>query len=98
MQIPKRLAFRLRQGQNACKPLVIWNCGSGGTLNWQASEPCAWLTLQPDSGDSTGEKDTVNVCVDATGLGRGRYNCTISVSSNGGNKNIGKAQSKKIKA
>ena len=85
---PKRLAFRLRQGQNACKPLVIWNCGSGGTLNWQASEPCAWLTLQPDSGDSTGEKDTVNVCVDATGLGRGRYNCTISVSSNGGNKNI----------
>lgn len=84
---PKRLVFRLKPGENACKTFYVWNCGKEA-LQWQVSESCSWLTVQPASGDSTGEKDTVNVCVDTTGLSRGRYNCTISVTSNGGNKTI----------
>jgi PKD repeat protein len=44
-----------------------------------------WLSVSPDSGDSTGEPDTINVTFDAAGLALGEYNATIEVSANADN-------------
>jgi hypothetical protein len=59
--------------------LSISNIG-GGTLNWQITEDCNWLSVEPNSGSSTGEVVDVNLSVDITGLGGGTYNCQLTVS------------------
>ncbi|MHC4213628.1 MAG: BACON domain-containing protein [Planctomycetota bacterium] len=51
-----------------------------GTLNWEITEDCNWLSVNPGSGESTGETDSVSVTVDATGLSVGLYNCTLTAS------------------
>lgn len=47
--------------------LLIANAG-GGALDWSVSSNAGWLPLDPPSGSSVGETDTVNVSVDLTGL------------------------------
>ena len=65
--------------------LGISNSGSG-TLNWQITDDCSWLSAEPNSGSSTGEVDDVNLSVDITGLGIGIYDCNLIVSdSSAGN-------------
>ncbi|MHC4158437.1 MAG: LamG-like jellyroll fold domain-containing protein [Planctomycetota bacterium] len=65
--------------------LGISNSGSG-TLNWQITDDCNWLSAEPNTGSSTGEVDDVNLSVDITGLGVGIYDCNLIVSdSNAGN-------------
>jgi hypothetical protein len=60
--------------------LTVWNSG-GGTLNWQAADDAAWLTLTPSTGQSAGEQDSVEVSVSIAGLVPGTYDATITVSS-----------------
>lgn len=59
--------------------ISISNSGTG-ELNWQITEGCGWLTVEPNSGSSTGEADDVNVSVDITGLTVGTYDCNLMVS------------------
>ena len=59
--------------------LAICNIG-GGTLNWEITETCDWLTIDPCSGNSAGEPNDVNLSVDISGLGWGIYNCQLTVS------------------
>ena len=59
--------------------LNISNTG-GGTLNWEISEDCNWLTVEPNTGSSTGEVDDVNLGVDITGMSAGDYICELVVS------------------
>jgi hypothetical protein len=59
--------------------LSISNSG-GGILNWKITEGCGWLTVEPNSGSSTGEVDDVNLSVDITGLAGGTYNCKLTIS------------------
>jgi hypothetical protein len=61
------------------KNLTIYNSGEG-VLNWQITEGCDWLSVDPNSGSSTGEQDTVVVSVDVTGLDKGTYYCDLTVS------------------
>jgi hypothetical protein len=49
------------------------------TLNWHISEDCNWLSVEPNSGSSTGEIDNVNLSVDTSGLSWGFYDCNLSV-------------------
>lgn len=88
----KSRRFSLKQGENACKRsgLLIWNCKRGNVLQWRVSGSCSWLTLQPISGNSKSRKDKnkVKVCVNTSGLEPGRHKCTISVSTDVGNKNF----------
>jgi parallel beta-helix repeat protein len=63
----------------ADKTLSISNSGTG-TLNWQISEDCNWLSAEPNIGSSTGEADDVNLSVDITGLAAGVYECNLTVS------------------
>ncbi|GAF86236.1 unnamed protein product, partial [marine sediment metagenome] len=59
--------------------LTISNVGMG-TLNWQITETCDWLTVIPDNGSSTGESDAVIVSVDITNLSAGYYDYELTIS------------------
>ncbi|MHC4867741.1 MAG: BACON domain-containing protein, partial [Planctomycetota bacterium] len=59
--------------------LTIRNSGIG-TLNWQITEDCNWLSAEPNSGSSTGELNSVTLSVDIAGLVEGIYNCELIVS------------------
>jgi len=62
----------------------------GGTLNWSASESIPWVvSLSPASGSlGTGKTQSVTVTVDRQGLSPGNYTGSISLSSNGGSKEV----------
>jgi hypothetical protein len=57
----------------------INNLGSQ-TLNWQVSPDCSWLTAEPNNGSCDAETDEVFLSVDASGVGLGFHNCTLTVS------------------
>ena len=59
--------------------LSIWN-DDVGLLKWEVSEDCNWLSVEPNSGSSTGEVDEVTLEVDISGLALGTYNCTVTIS------------------
>jgi len=62
----------------------IWNSGIE-TLTFNMSETCDWVHVNPLSGESTGEHDTITVDIDTTGLTPGMsYHGDIMISSNGG--------------
>jgi hypothetical protein len=66
-------------GDPAEQVLTIRNSGAG-TLNWQITGDCNWLTVNVNSGSSTGEDDYVILSVDVSGLAEGKYNCELTVS------------------
>ena len=43
--------------------LSIWRGGGNGPLNWEVTEDCNWVVVEPNSGKSMGEVDDVNVIV-----------------------------------
>ncbi|MHC4575439.1 MAG: choice-of-anchor Q domain-containing protein [Planctomycetota bacterium] len=57
--------------------------GACGTLNWELSETCPWLQVEPVTGSSTGEFNSVTVTVDTSALVAGSYNCDLTVSAPG---------------
>ncbi|GMV94620.1 MAG: hypothetical protein AMXMBFR82_43980 [Candidatus Hydrogenedentota bacterium] len=65
----------------------ITNSGSGA-VTWSVSESIPWLTADTDAGSTTTETDRVYFTADRTGLTPGTYNGTVTISSNGGTKNI----------
>jgi hypothetical protein len=76
--------FEFMIAQGAGNPndqiLGVENTG-GGTLNWQISCDCNWLTAEPNSGSSTGEVDDVNLSVETGGFTVGEYYyCELTVS------------------
>ncbi len=77
------LAFSVSYDGNTApsQTFTVKNTGdSSTTLNYTVSENLPWLTRTPGSGTSTGEEDTITVSVNATGLTRGLYSGTITVS------------------
>jgi hypothetical protein len=66
-------------GNPAEKVFTIRNSGSG-TLNWEISESCGWISVLPASGSSTGEADEVSLSADISGLESGVYNCELTIS------------------
>ena len=66
------------------QPLMISNAGAG-TLLWNVVESISWLSATPAQGTNDG---VVTVTVDRTGLSNGNYGGTLSVTSNGGNRNV----------
>jgi len=78
---PTSLNFGTTQTQ---KTFNISNSG-GGPLSWNVSKNKSWISVSPTSGTNSG---TVTVNVNRSGLSDGNYNGTVSVTSNGGNKNV----------
>lgn len=71
----------VEQGNFYYTNFEIWNAGNG-TLTWNPSTSQSWITFRPSSGSSTGERDTVNVRVDTTGLSPGVHTGFIILNSN----------------
>ena len=59
--------------------LELWN-GGPDEVDWEVESDEDWLTLDPDSGSSTGEHDEVEVSVDTEDLDSGEHEATITVS------------------
>ncbi|MHC4624226.1 MAG: right-handed parallel beta-helix repeat-containing protein [Planctomycetota bacterium] len=59
---------------------TIRNSG-GGTLAWQITKDCNWLSVTPSAGQSTGEPDDVVLSVDTSGLTAGDYSCDLTISA-----------------
>ncbi|MHC4620307.1 MAG: BACON domain-containing protein [Planctomycetota bacterium] len=66
-------------GPNPADQILTVRNSGGGTLNWQISYDCNWLSAEPSSGSSTGEPDSVTLGVDISGLGSGTYDCELTV-------------------
>jgi surface antigen len=72
------------EGQAKSWSVYIQNCG-GETLTWSITDDRAWITVSPTGGSTTTETDAVTVRIDTIGLS-GQQLGTISITSNGGNK------------
>jgi len=81
---PKSLSFTAgEEGSTpANKTLEIWNSGVD-TLHWTLSDDAEWLSENPTSGSSTGERDTVVLSVDITGMSDGAYSTSITITASG---------------
>ena len=73
----------MHEGETDNTTFEIWNLGTY-TLTYSLSESCVWVAVDPTSGSSTGEHDTITVEINTTGLAVGAYTCDIAISSNGG--------------
>lgn len=74
------------EGTVAQTTFEIWNTGTG-IVTYDLSWGAAWVTVDPVSGTSSGEHDTITVGIDTTGLITGEtYQESIAIASNGGNK------------
>jgi len=69
------------EGETDTSSFEIWNDGSD-ILSYSIIESCSWLNVNPTSGDSTGEHDTINIEINTTGLSDGPYLYPISIISN----------------
>jgi len=78
------LAFGTSQTQ---LNIDIENSGTG-TLSWSIVESIAWLSVNPESGETLMETDQVSVSVNRGGMEPGNYIGTITISSNGGSMDI----------
>jgi hypothetical protein len=59
--------------------LTIRNSGTS-RLDWEITEDCTWLSVEPTSGTSFGEDNLVTVSVDITGLSEDTYYCELTIS------------------
>ncbi len=73
-------------GNAASQSFTVTNSGAG-TLNYTIADDAAWLDCAPNSGDSTGEADTIDVTYTTSALAIGIYNATITVSDPGATNN-----------
>ena len=62
--------------------LYIRNIGSS-TMDWEVTEDCPWLQVDPDEGESSGETDQVTLSTDLWGLGPGSYHCELEITAGG---------------
>ena len=58
-------------------------------LNWEVNEDAEWLSCNPTSGTvRKGAKASLEIKVNRSGLKEGAYNTSLSISSNGGSKQV----------
>ena len=67
------------EGNTDDAAITIWNNGLG-TLSYSFVEDSDWLEVSPTSGTSHGEKDTVILSADTTGLELGQYSEEILIA------------------
>jgi hypothetical protein len=59
---------------------TVTNSGPG-MLNYTITDDAGWLSVSPETGDSTGEPDTITISYDVAGLAAGPYTGHIDVAS-----------------
>ncbi|MCD6170288.1 MAG: carboxypeptidase regulatory-like domain-containing protein [Candidatus Latescibacteria bacterium] len=81
---PEGLNFR--KDQNSLT-LIVTNSGTG-TLEWSVGDYPDWISVSPSAGTTRRERDQVTVTVDRSKLPSGTYSGSLTVRSNGGDKQI----------
>jgi hypothetical protein len=77
---PSSLSPTINQGETApSASFDVANVGAG-TLNYSITDDAAWLDVDPASGASTGEVDTITVNYTTASLAPGTYNATITIT------------------
>jgi len=79
---PTSLSFEgiLEESNPPSQVFKIRNSGAG-TLNYQISADKDWISISPESGDSTGEWDEIEVSVDISNLSSGNYQGNVTATS-----------------
>lgn len=73
-----------RAGTNAANgSFQVWNSAGQGTLNYHITTNQTWLAVNPATGSSTGEHDTITVNYTSASLGIGIHQATITVTDGG---------------
>jgi len=82
---PKSYDFgKMNKDASDSTSFEIWN-NATEEMDYTLSEDCNWLSISPTGGSSSsGEKDTINVDVDTSGLDYGSYACNIGIESDDG--------------
>jgi hypothetical protein len=76
-------------GSNQTTASLIITNGSGiNSINWTAAKSVNWLTLSQTSGTVSTASNTITLSVDRTGLSFGNYSTIVTITSNGGNKDV----------
>jgi hypothetical protein len=73
----------VEEGQTYDTTFQIWNVGTD-ILTWNLGIVHTWISPNPTSGSSNGEKDTVTVTIDTTGLSTGAHSGFVSIFANDG--------------
>ncbi len=68
------------EGNPPAQTFNIRNSGAG-LLKYQISADQAWIHVSPESGDSTGEWDDIEVSVDISNLSEGSYQGKLTITS-----------------
>ncbi len=79
---PSSFSFSAIEGGSNPAPqtLQVWNSGAG-SLDWLLGKDIGWLSVSPESGTSSGEKDEVQVSVEIASLPAGTHHGTLTVSA-----------------
>ncbi len=81
---PTSLSFTAEQeGTSPPSQTLSIRNSAGGTLSWSASSDADWLTVNPDSGSSTGELDNITLSVNISSMDLGYYVALAVVSAPG---------------
>lgn len=82
--VPPQIVFTLREDGTPDQrlQLPLRNCG-GGRLDWHIASNCSWLTIERESGSSSGEPDLVSLVASAKGLSHGTYDCPLTITAPG---------------
>ena len=67
---------------------TITNSTAYGTLQWSITNNANWISLSNTSGTITSASQQITVTINRAGLDFGNYNSILTISSNGGNKDI----------
>ena len=77
---PSELDFvAVEGGSNPDAQILYISNGGTGLLDWEITEDCEWLGVEPVNGTSFGEENEVTINVDITGLG-GEYTYELTIS------------------
>jgi len=68
--------------------LIITNGSGINSINWTAAKNVNWLSLSQTSGTVSTASNTITFTVDRTNLSYGNYFTIVTITSNGGNKDI----------
>jgi len=80
---PESLSVFCNQGEDAPSGSIeVWN-GGGMTLTYTVSDDVAWLSCNPNSGSSEGERDIITVSFSTASLPPGMHYASIAVSDPG---------------
>jgi hypothetical protein len=78
---PRTVGFSLFEGHDNPQQttIQIWNVGVG-SLNWQITEDCPWLQVNPQGGTSRGDANEITLTANASFLPWGHFDCNLAIS------------------